>query len=385
MNFTHYLTEQLHAHPSIQPRDIVKQCYQAAYGAEHLLSDPERARRYLAHELQSTVASAHIPLCERISDHVCRINLAAWKHRSLPVEWLFRMFAATINVSVTEDAAGMFLAYLEEADHWIRHSHEPFTFSVTDWDTFLAEYKKNGISAVHHSDTYREKEHPAYRIIRHDLTRLLPILEAANDLICQSAGTARLAADMTAATGKFPCIIAIDGRAASGKTTMAGQLAQILDADIVQMDDFFLPPSLRTADRLQSPGGNVHYERFAEEVLPYLREPHPFAYRCFDCHIMDYNGERMIGHIRTSCDASGDAAPRQSAAFRIVEGSYSCHPYFGDYADISVFSTIDPEEQMQRILHRNGPQMAEVFRTRWIPMEEQYIQAFQINEKTLQL
>ena len=63
-----------------------------------------------------------------------------------------------------------------------------------------------------------------------------------------------------------PFIIAIDGRAASGKSTLAQQLGELLDADVIHMDDFFLPPSLRTKERLSEPGGNVHYERFAEEV-----------------------------------------------------------------------------------------------------------------------
>ena len=30
MNFTAYVEEQLHLHPSTQPRDVIKQCYQAA-------------------------------------------------------------------------------------------------------------------------------------------------------------------------------------------------------------------------------------------------------------------------------------------------------------------------------------------------------------------
>ena len=36
---------------------------------------------------------------------------------------------------------------------------------------------------------------------------------------------------------------------------------------------------------------------------------------------------------------------------------------------------------MARILKRNGEQMAEMFRTRWIPMEENYFAAFSIKEK----
>ena len=82
---------------------------------------------------------------------------------------------------------------------------------------------------------------------------------------------------------------------------------------------------------------------------------------------MDYNGERQV----------------PDAQFRIVEGSYSCHPLFGEYGDITVFSDVEPEEQMNRILTRNGSEMAEMFRTRWIPMEEMYFKEYKIPEKAM--
>ena len=153
-----------------------------------------------------------------------------------------------------------------------------------------------------------------------------------------------------------PFILTIDGRAASGKSTLAQQLSELLDADVIHMDDFFLPPALRTKERLSEPGGNVHYERFAEEVLPYLKSPAAFSYRIFDCSRMDYEGERFIGN----------------KTIRIVEGSYSHHPKFGRYADLFVFSDVDTEEQMRRICLRNGAEKARMFAEKWIPMEERY-------------
>ena len=47
------------------------------------------------------------------------------------------------------------------------------------------------------------------------------------------------------------------------------------------------------------------------------------------------------------------------------------------YARVST----DSEEQMTRIAARDGAEYAEVFRTRWIPMEEKYFSAFGIKEK----
>ena len=178
--------------------------------------------------------------------------------------------------------------------------------------------------------------------------RILPILEAAKHK-----------------RPDRPCIIAIDGRSASGKSTVAEKLAAALNADIIHMDDFFLPKELRTPERLASPGGNVHYERFIEQVLPCLSKNKEFEYDIFSCHSMGYSGKRTI----------------RSREFRVVEGSYSCHPEFGNYADITVFSNIDSDEQMKRIIRRNGDKMAKVFAEKWIPMEERYFDEFSVKSK----
>ena len=162
-----------------------------------------------------------------------------------------------------------------------------------------------------------------------------------------------------------PCVIALDGPAASGKTTLAEMLKTLLPADVIHMDDFFLPIPLRTPERFAQPGGNVYYERFREEVLPNLRRPEGFAYRRFDCSVMDFRGERTV----------------ETLPFRIVEGSYSTHPALGRYADITVFSQVEPQEQMKRILHRSGPEKAERFRREWIPLEEAYFSAYDIRKQ----
>ena len=66
-------------------------------------------------------------------------------------------------------------------------------------------------------------------------------------------------------------VIAIDGRAASGKTTLSLALGDILGAGVVHMDDFFLPGELRTKERLSEAGGNLHRERFSDEVVSHIR------------------------------------------------------------------------------------------------------------------
>lgn len=343
MQFQDYLHAQLERHPSMQPQDIVKLCYQAAFGAEHLLLDIDKAKTYFFAEYASISASDN-ELYEEISPSVCRVNLAAWKLTGMPEKWLFNMFVASTDIQ--QGGQELFLKYLKLAEETLTNNVVAFTSD--EWQTYLKQYKEAGIHAVHHSQIYRENEHPAYRIIDKRFLRLLPILQKA----------------ATLSSEKSAKVIAIDGRAASGKSTIAEYLRQVLNAGLIHVDDFFLPPHLRNLERFKEPGGNVHYERFAEEILPHISNTEPFSYRIFDCSKLDYHGLRTVA----------------TSQWRIVEGAYSCHPYFGNYADLKVFSDIDADEQMERIIKRNGVEMAKRFQTEWIPLEEDYYRFYKIKE-----
>ncbi len=344
-SFSYYLKEQSTRHPSMQPRDVAKLCYQAAFGAEHLLRDRAAAWNYLKRELEATPATEALPLVEAISPEVCRVHLGVWKQKGLPAEWLFSMFVASTTVrNASHDSLE---AYLQEAARMSEDGE--FAFSPEEWREFAAEYAAAGMPPIHHSDRYREAERPAYRIVRREFAELLPLLERVARILDE----------------KNSCVLAIDGRAAAGKTTLAARLEQILGVDAIHMDDFFLPPPLRTEVRLGEPGGNLHYERVKDEILPYLSTGEEFSYGAFDCSCMAVTGRREIGASR----------------IRVVEGSYSHHPAFGAYADLRVFVTVSPEEQMDRILCRNGEGLAKRFREEWIPMEERYFAAFDIENK----
>lgn len=155
--------------------------------------------------------------------------------------------------------------------------------------------------------------------------------------------------------------VAIDGRCGSGKTTLAAQLQAHYGCAVIPMDHFFLRPGQRTAQRLAVPGENVDHERFLVEALLPLRQGEPFSYRPFNCSTM-------------ALDAPVAVCPGR---LTIVEGSYCCHPELWDGYDLHIFMTVDPVEQMRRIAARNGSYAA-VFREKWIPLEERYFSAFDL-------
>lgn len=157
-----------------------------------------------------------------------------------------------------------------------------------------------------------------------------------------------------------PLLVAIDGRCASGKTTVAEALRQILHCPVIAMDDFFLRPEQRSAERLAQPGENIDHERFEDEILkPIYAGEATVTYRPFSCRTQTF------GEAKTFTT---------TGPVILIEGSYACHPALRNAYDLRVFLTVDAKTQMERLQARDASKV-EAFKTRWIPLEESYFAA----------
>ncbi|MDE6469402.1 MAG: hypothetical protein K2L19_00070 [Eubacterium sp.] len=165
---------------------------------------------------------------------------------------------------------------------------------------------------------------------------------------------------------KEQCVVAIDGRCAAGKTTLAASLHSALGCSIIHMDDFFLQPYQRCEARLNEIGGNIDYERFLNEVILPLKSKKKFSYRAFDCHTMGF----------------GETVNVRQTDVIVVEGSYSCHPKFADIYDLKIFMDIGKKEQINRIEKRNGSEQLSQFIHKWIPLEEKYFDFYKIKNNS---
>lgn len=165
--------------------------------------------------------------------------------------------------------------------------------------------------------------------------------------------------------GQGRVIVALDGRCASGKTTLARELERRYGWSVVHMDHFFPRPEQRTLERYARPGANVDHERFLEEMLLPLRRGERPVYRPFDCR-----AQTLLEPI-----------PFEPGPVVLVEGSYACHPALWEYYDLRVFLTIDPALQMERITAREGAERARAFREKWIPLEEKYFSAYEVEHR----
>ncbi len=164
---------------------------------------------------------------------------------------------------------------------------------------------------------------------------------------------------------KIPCLVAIDGRSGSGKSSLAKKLAGLYDCNIINVDDFFLQPAQRTSARLAEAGGNVDYQRLQREVLLPILANKSFSYQPFDC--------------RQNTFITAKSFPLK--ALYIIEGVYSMHSVLSYAYDLKIFLTVNANEQKSRILQRSGPEKWQRFVNEWIPLEEAYFQATRTEDK----
>ena len=345
----HALKHHLQTHPALLPRDAVKFCYQAAFGGGHLITDHDRAAQYLCTERAALTPDPALPLTEPLGGGLVRLNLASPKASSFSDSAILRVFAHSAKVTLArEDNRTRFDALLDELTALACANETPF--SAEALSDYLNDYRAAGCPVVSHTEDYRTAYRPAYRVIEEQYVPLLPLITAIDALI--DANPDR-------------CVtVAVDGHAASGKSTLAVQLSGLYDCNVFHMDDYFLPYDRRTSDRLAEPGGNVDYERFRAEILDSILAGEPVTHAAFDCQSGTFFAP----------------VTEEKKTLAIIEGSYAHHPYFGDAYDLRIALDITEEEQQRRILSRNGERMLAMFVDRWIPMEHRYFDAFRIFE-----
>lgn len=99
-------------------------------------------------------------------------------------------------------------------------------------------------------------------------------------------------------------------------------------------------------------------------IIP-LKNGNKISYRPFDCKTMSF----------------GNLIELDNKKINIIEGSYSCHKALSEYYDLRIFLSVSPDEQMRRIILRDGLEKAKIFETKWIPLEEKYFTTFNIKDE----
>jgi thymidylate kinase len=332
-------------YPQMQPADMVKMLYQSEYAGGHLITDPAGSLSRLILECRGLKARAAKHAFEDIGGGLYRLHLAALSALGLEPQTLNRLFVATANT-----AKGSTQSFSNKLDTFLAscRSGEQF-FNFADAEAYVRNYRAQGCPPVSHSSAYRAAYAPAYRVVKAAYCRYIEVFRCIDTLLDDKASVT----------------VAIDGSSGAGKSSLAALLAEVYDCNVFHTDDFFLPTARKTAQRLAEPGGNVDHERLKSEVIQGLKRGEPVAYRRYDCR------KGTLGELILT-------VPKR---LNVVEGVYSLHPALDMSYDLSIFLKTGGETQQARIRARSGDALLTRFVEEWIPLENRYFDALDIEQK----
>lgn len=142
--------------------------------------------------------------------------------------------------------------------------------------------------------------------------------------------------------------IGVDGKGATGKTSLAARIAAALPGSVIVHIDDFARPDLRGWERA----------RFVRQVLEPLLAGRPAHYQRWD---FDRNAGAGWHTVPTGLPV-------------VVEGVSSTDMRVGVPWDFTIWIDVPYEIRLARALERDGPEMMERWLTDWMPSEDAYEQ-----------
>ena len=169
-----------------------------------------------------------------------------------------------------------------------------------------------------------------------------------------------------AAAHKSPFIVAVDGYAGAGKSTLANSLAGQLAAPVITLDDFYRSLTSEQQDYVQGEQAVQAYFDvldFANKVLIPLQNNMPVSWRPIDW----LTGRSLV---------SKQLVPEGVV---IIEGVFACAMALLEHVDMSIMVTADQALCQQRVLAR--PQEDAAWYRHWAATENWYHRANQTQHR----
>ena len=171
-NFTD-IRDFLRAHcaryPELALQDVFKALYQRAFGCEHLIADPSAAADYIRAEAARS-GDRISALVALLGGDYCRVHLGILQD-GLSAETFARLFALSARHEECgrEKLEAMLTALQTMADAG------ELPFSAQETAEAVERWRKDGFPPLHHSEIFRQNYAPAYRVLRRDFARALPL------------------------------------------------------------------------------------------------------------------------------------------------------------------------------------------------------------------
>ena len=313
-----FLNYHIKKYPKLQNQDKIKLIYQASLGPAHLVSDlsEKKVYKYIIKESKSK-STLNSPYYEWISENYLRVNILKEKNIKYLAKSFYNSASSTkYDIDILKENLK---AYLNE-DEYFNYDFKP----------------------IHHSSIYNEEYMPHYRLIHKQYLSLLMRIYQLYDYINMQ---------------KKHTIIALEGKCGSGKTTLAHQCD---NATILHADDFFLPRSLKSKERLAEIGGNINYELIKETLenikKTWENKEDKITIKAYDCSKDIYYDKDIKLKDKV-----------------LIEGVYSYHPYFNSLIDKCAYLFVDQSTQIERIMLRDN---GDRFLNEWMPLENKYFEKY---------
>ncbi|MCL2565825.1 MAG: hypothetical protein FWE24_08460 [Defluviitaleaceae bacterium] len=344
-------------YPALELVDLIKLTYQNEFGPGHMVSYDKNVCERILIEIENCKQICRPNfMSEYIGNGLTRVHCVLFsrlfENKELAAKVLASIFAESASIH-----KGCFYSFADKLDillNLIKHGHlrDDGEYKFKNWaynypksrkeiDNYIAD----DYPAPSHSDDYRKYYHPCYRVVIREFLQYVDLFK----LIEPSLAFGR------------KVILGIDGRSGAGKTTLAKIITNVYGGDFISMDDFYLPLEFRTPERMDIPGGHIHFERFIKQVLNPIKACHSsITYEKYDC---------QKGEFST-------VTSNLNSQVVVIEGSYSNHPWIRDLYSHTVFLNISDQTQKKRLLKRGGRESYQILKSKWIPLENKYHKAY---------
>ena len=147
--------------------DLYKLAFQAAMGSEHAVASREAAGQWLERELSTLSAEPGGPLPEPPIEplspdgSLVRVNLRTLVEQRGDTSRLLSAFVQTAQEF--EGSEEKLASYWNDIERMAEAGQIPF--EVGRLEELWKKMGAQGFPAVHHSATYRDQYHPAYRVV----------------------------------------------------------------------------------------------------------------------------------------------------------------------------------------------------------------------------
>jgi hypothetical protein len=163
LNFSLIVVDNVSRYPHMQVEDLYKLAHQAAMGSEHSVSDIDRARQWMADEIQNLQPSTVEPMIDVISRDrsIVRVHLGSFIDAGGDPENLLQAFVQTANEFT--GSTSVLRAYWQEII--ISAERDNLHFPKERLALFFKKMEADQFPAIHHSAQYDQAYHPHYRVI----------------------------------------------------------------------------------------------------------------------------------------------------------------------------------------------------------------------------